>query len=306
MALQLIGPIPIQTSFMIVSDIGNDPYVLILATGTSMRYNLVSLSNTVGMSGPIGIFSASGTEDALVVADSANGGWIGFGGMNYAINLSSQTTFSVIQTSSPQYQPWGPAGIFLADVDYAMLTPAPTSATGLTVIVDKNNDVTTGPFSFQALPVTWYTECVSGGKYISVNVPQSSLELWACTINPNISVCADIQLLTDGWTNLPDCVNGIKYPYCKEGTFCGNDSCNGPCQKIYDDCKNYLSNNYACIVNPGKFFSDTKWWESKIFIGIVSFITIIIIILIVIIFVISKRKIDAAGETDDNNTVQTK
>jgi len=231
----------------------------------------------------------------LTIADSANGGWLGVDSDNFIINSTVPISFNLTQTSTPLFQEWDLPNIFLADVIYSINVAGSPGAVVQTI--SETNVTGAGPLQFQVLPGLWYTDCASG---YSSTTTSSSLEIWSCSIEP--TQCTVVTTGTIGWTNLPDCVNGVQYEYCPIGDFCGNSNCNGPCKVIYDDCINVSASNYHCVLDPKKYFSDTKWWESKIFIGIVSAIGLIIIALIIIIFVKIKHKIQVAGESEDNNT----
>ena len=294
MSINLIGPITTSNSFMMVNEIGGDAYGLMLISApsgtTGERYDLVSLSNTGGISGSFGVFSASQSGENVSIQDNANGGWLNFDNENYLINSSVQGNFTVVQDSTPYYQPWLPPVVFLADVSYTLQQSGTTASV---FVIDASGSKTTQPLSFQALPVTWYFNCVNG-DCDRVNVPSNSLEIWSCLINPNIQGCVTEQPIL-GWTNIADATNGKAYLYCPVGDFCGNNNCNGPCKEFYDNCTTVSNSNYFCLLDAGKYFTETKWWKTPLFIGVVSAITVVIAVLIIIIFVLMKHKIDAAG-----------
>ena len=301
MSFQLLGPISSQTSFMIVLPINNDPHALMLGpTGPTgpVRYSLISLSDSKGPTGSFGVFTAKGTDSSMTISDTANGGWLAFDSENFVANTSSSYTVSIIQDSSPQYQPWQAPTVFLGGVDYSMKTKS--GATGLVQFVEKPAKTgDTGPFVFQILPVTWYTNC-SNGTYISPQNVFESLLDWACSYNSGLTGCEIVPPgITDGWTTLADCNAGVVYNYCPQGDYCGNGNCNGPCSASYDNCEIPDGSNYKCVIDPKKYFTDTKWWESKWFIGVISTIAAIILILIVVVFAIIKHKLDS---DDDDNT----
>lgn len=283
----IIGPIETGESFMITSIQNGDPFVLnsVRATGPtgSIRYYWESNINEIATNDSMGIFTAAGTIDDLTIHDSKNRGGIGFIPSSTIVTHTSTPAQIIMEQSS--FADWFPPDIFLSAVTYTMYTPAGATATILTGVTGM--DVIPAD-NLIILPVVWYSNCTSNGRYEFINVPLKSLINWFCLVKPGITGCDSIQLESGGWTNLPDCTAGVNYTYCPTGTTCGNSNCNGPCPSIEYDCT-LSNNNYVCEFDIRKFFSDTEWWQSPYFIGAVIAGILIIVIIIILIYVLGRR-----------------
>jgi hypothetical protein len=330
MVLQLFGSITTGESFAIIADqtfysaVGPpiDVYLLVLPTGPSgpvgVNYTLSSLSNTGATASQIGEFSVSGTDSAMVISDSNNGGYLGFDKNNRLVNSPTPVTFAIVQSNSataphgnhqgtgPVYQEWNPPDIFLTNVYYYIQLQ--NGDYPYVDLIDNNNNLHNDLiFAFQVLPSSWYTNCVNG-TYIGITA-QTTVPAWSCQSVPTLPWCSappGVPSIPNGWTTMADCQAGIEYPYCATGTYCGTSSCNGPCKATYDNCDNISGSSFTCVIDPSKYFTETKWWESGIFIGIVSFFGIMILVILVFIFVVAKKKIQKAGESDDNPVQEPK
>jgi len=277
------------SSFMIVSIQNNAPFILNGAPFQGgLLYYWESNLTTIELSSTLGIFTAEGTLDSLTISDTKNGGGIAFEANGTTIGNALRP--ATIKMSQSLFANWFPPDIFLSAVIYSMFnsngatagiltSPPGTGGTGGTTIPANNIII---------LPVLWYFNCTSSGRYDVINQPINSIINWFCVVSPDIQGCNNINITKSGWTNLSDCIVGNNYSYCPTGHLCGNNNCNGPCSVIYDDC-NFSSNNYVCVFDPTKFFADTQWWESPYFIGAVVGVFVIIIILIIVAFVVARH-----------------
>lgn len=284
----LIGPINSGDSFMLVSIQNDQPFILNgapLNNGTI--YYWESNLDTITSSNKLGIFTANGTTDSLVITDKTNGGGLGF--RQDGITLGNSFQPQSINIRQFKYSDWFPPDIFLSSVEYTIFNQSGATANILTNIPGTGGTGPTIPANnIIILPVMWYSNCTSSGSYSVINDPLLSIINWFCVSKPSIGTCSGGTFITSGWTNHSDCAIGNFYSYCPTEKTCGTDNCKGPCSAIYDDC-NFSSNRYVCTFNPEKFLTETQWWLSPYFIGTVVGIFVIIIIIVIVIFVISRR-----------------
>lgn len=293
MSLVLDGPINTQTPFMMVQTYFDEPYALMLGTGGtgatafggSGTYTMISLTQQ-GATATVGVFSAQGTESSVTIKDTSNGGWLGINSFGELVNTTSPATFNPNDLTAPQNQPWQAPALLLADIDYTLVEN--TSGKVPTVNILGSTGIYNSQLIFESLPVIWYFNCSS--TYDVTKTAEDSLILWSCSINPNIEGCSDDPPPQNGWTVLADCLAGNAYEYCPTGTYCGTNECNGPCQAVYDNCTLQSGGQYTCVLDPKKYFSDTKWWESKLFIGVTVAVVAVMIALVVVVFVILKHR----------------
>lgn len=285
----LIGPIDTGSSFMIASIQNNIPFIL---NGTPFQTGLLyyweSNLTTILSSTNLGIFTAQGTLDSLIITDTVNGGGISF--RSDGTTIGNAIIPATIKMSQPLFTNWFPPDIFLSAVIYSIFNSS--SGATATILTAPPGTGGTGPTipanNIIILPVLWYFNCTQSGSYDIINQPLSSIINWFCIITPGNTGCIGIDIAKGGFTNLPDCIIGNNYAYCPTGDICGNNNCNGPCSVIYDDC-NFSSGTYICAFDPEKFFSDTRWWLSPYFIGAVIGIIVIIIILIIVTFAVARH-----------------
>ena len=289
----LIGPINISAGVMFVSIQNKIPFVLngFQDSNNNIIYYWDSSFDSISISAPnLPVFTTSGNINDLLFSDTVNGGGIRFFSNEKTIGNSPLPLALKIKQNS--FASWFPPVLFLAGVEYTILTPSggtadiftTTSSTGPTIPADN----------IMMLPINWYANCTSSGSYDQINTPSGSLENWFCNLK-SFSTCPS-SLLKGGWTNLTDCEAGVDYQYCPVGDICGNNTCKGPCTEIYYDCK-YDQGNFVCVFDPLNFFTETQWYTSPyfiitsvgIFVLIIIFVIIIIISLYYVVVIISNR-----------------
>lgn len=293
----LLGPIETGASFMIASIRNGTPYILngFRPTGQSgISYYWESNLAVIEASTQMGVFTAQGTLDSVILKDTINGGGIAFAADGITIGNAALPTN--IKMSQPLYANWFLPNIFLSSVAYTIYNTNGATGQIHTAPTLSSNSIPANDIVI--LPVLWYFNCTSSGSYDAISRPLNSVVNWVCLAEPGATGCSGLNLASGGWTNLSDCNVGNKYTYCPNGKTCGNDNCKGPCSVIYDDC-NFSSGDFVCVFNPENFFNDTKWWESPYFIGIVIGIVIIIIILLVVVIAVARHGMRADGVSDD-------
>lgn len=284
----LLGPILTNTSFFIVSIQNGKPNVLVSAPITrGIQYywesNINNLSSTIQ---PV-VFSSQGTLDSLIITDITNNGGIGF--REDTITIGHSLSPSTLKMSQPLFNNWLPPNIFLSSVNYTIFN----SSGGIGYIqISPITNPTEAPLTIPAnniiiLPIIWYFNCTSDGRYDIINQPSNSLINWFCLVDPNISQCSNITLAPGGWTNLSDCTNGVVYNYCAVNAICGTNNCNGPCPSFYDNCE-YSAGNYSCTFDPDNLINGRTWYTSPYFIGSIVATIIIIIVLIILIIIVRR------------------
>lgn len=280
----LLGPIETGASFMITSIQGKKPYVL---NGAPFNNGIIyyweeDLGKVVSATGAgLGLFSASGSLNSLTITDSNNGGGIGFS--SDGVTLVNTILPPEIEMSQSMYANWWPPDIFLSGAVYTIKNTAGSTAkiftsrsgTGSTISADN----------IIIVPVRWYFNCTSSGRYDTVTKPADSLINWFCDTDPGLTGCSEISLARSAWTNLPDCTDGKRYEYCPPDKTCGDSNCKGPCPEIYYDC-DFSNTNFKCVFDPRKFIDDTEWWTTPYFIGLVIGIAVIIVVITLMIFAV--------------------
>ncbi|CAH6420392.1 Hypothetical protein HVR_LOCUS1180 [uncultured virus] len=280
----LLGPVETGSAFMLASIQNGQPFVLNgFPTGEGIIYYWESNIQTILGGTNLGIFSVEGSLDALTLTDTVNGGGIGFTGGVILTNVNQPMEFSMSQQS---YANWWPPDIFLSMAIYTITDNSGATASILTSPSPTGG--VTGATNVIILPVLLYSNCTSGGSSNVINQPLSSVTNWFCNVNMGITGCSGTDVVQSGWTNLSDCTVGYNYTYCPTGDNCGNSNCKGPCPTVYDDC-NYKSGDFVCQFDPLKYFTETQWWTTPIFIGSVVAIIAIILVLILVILVVSRR-----------------
>lgn len=282
----LIGPVDTGASFMIVSIQNGQPFALNSATsGGSLIYYWEPSLQVLAQNTAFPVFSFSGTVNAVSVNDTVNGGGIGFRADNLTIGNAGQPT--PINFKQTMFANLFPPDILLSRVIYSLIN----NSTGATAHILTTNSGT-GPNipadNIVVLPVFWYFNCSSSGTYDVTNTPAGSLINWFCTVNSGATGCSQVSFTRSGWTNVADCMTGNNYQYCLANTICGNNNCKGPCSVIYNDCV-FSSGNYQCVFDADKFFTESNWWTSPYFIGVLVAIVLLVIILIIIIYVVNRK-----------------
>lgn len=284
----VLGPIDNGSSFMLASVQNGVPYILNAAPfGTGIIYYWESDLKIIYAAPTLPVFSAQGTPSAANITDSVNGGGIAF--RSDAITLGNADTPTALKFSQTSYATWWPPDTFLSGAVYTIFNSAGatagilTNAAGTGASLAANNVI--------ILPVNWFFSCTSSGSYDSITAPSSSAVNWACVINGSDPACKDLSsIVKSGWTNLADCQNGVVYKYCTTSQTCGVSNCNGPCSVLYDDCTySSSSSNYSCVFNPEKFVTETKWYTTPWFIGIVIGIAALILVIVIIMFAVLRH-----------------
>lgn len=281
----LLGPVSTGASFMLVSIQNNQPNILNgFPFGGGIIYYWESNLSTVLGGTTLGIFIAEGSLNSLTLTDTTNGGGIAFRSDGVTIGNAAQPAQIMLKQST--FANFFPPNILLSMPIYTI-----SNSSGATASILTTNSGT-GPTiladNIIILPVLWYFNCTSSGKFDTINTPLNSVINWFCLVNPDITGCAGISIAKSGWTNLPDCLNGINYDYCLAGQICGTNNCNGPCSVVYDDC-DFESGTFTCIFNPLEFFTQTQWWATPYFIGSVVGIVVLIIIVILVVIAMSRE-----------------
>lgn len=290
----LLGPISTQDSFMMVSIQDNKPFIL---DGAPLGDGVIYFWNDGGATGidpfsKLPIFNANGTIGELQLSDTINGGGLGFRSDN--ITLGNAQSPASIKWSQSQYANWQPPDVLLSMPIYTIFNA--TGTTGTILTEPQGNAKTILADNIIILPVTWYSNCTSDGKYDTITDPIDSIINWFCLANPGSTGCTG-SYLESGWTNLPDCQDGKQYTYCPVGDICGNGNCKGPCPEIFQDCDLGNNNSYSCVINPEKWFFESDWWKSPYFIGAVIGIIVLIIAIIFIAFIVYRHGKKVTGDS---------
>ena len=283
---------------MIVSIQGGKPYILDgspLGNGIIYYWNDGTGSSGLNPSGKLPIFTASGTLTALTLSDTTNGGGLAFRSDGVTIGNASQPVS--IRLSQTQFANWPAPDILLSMAVYSLFNSAGTVSQVLTA--PQSTAGTIPANNLIILPVIWYANCTSNGNFDQITEPAQSIQNWFCLVDPTISGCASASLLSEGFTNLPDCQDGLKYDYCPVNDTCGNNNCNGPCPSMIDDCLLNNSQQFACVLDPEKAFKDTDWWKSPYFIGGVIGLIVLILVIIFAIFMFLRRGTKTPTDKDE-------
>lgn len=276
----LLGPIDTGQGFMLTTIISGTPYVL---NGSATGYYWESNISTLLLGTTLGIFSASGTPNNAVLADTVNKGWLAINDNGIVINSSVMSSLIFNQNS---YATWFPPTIFLSMADYTL--SAVNGKIGQIAI----NNTTIPADNIYILPILWYFNCIDG-KYNYINRPLGSVINWFCNVNPGITGCSATGTVHSGYTNLSDCTQNFEYNYCEINTTCGTNNCNGPCSASNYDCTLSASKTYVCMD------TENNWWTSPLFIfGIIGLLLIISIILGIVGYLIWRKKKNKKTDTE--------
>jgi len=281
----LLGPVPTGASFMLASIQNGVPFIL---NGSSTKGGIIyyweSKLSIISNVSSLGIFTAQGSLNSLVISDTVNGGGIAFRSDGVTIGNAEQP--ANIQMSQPLYATWSPPDILLSMGVYTISNSSGATAGILTANLPISPTIPAN--NIIILPVFWYFNCTSSGQYSFINEPLESIINWFCNVSPGIGGCSNENITGSGWTNLADCTIGNGYTYCPINQTCGSSNCNGPCVSSFEDC-NYSSGDYVCQFNSSGFLSNLKWWTTPIFIGGVIAGLVIIIIIIILIYIVARR-----------------
>jgi len=299
---QLLGPIDIGSSFMVVSIQNNLPNILNGASyNNGIIYYWESNLSIILTGTKLPIFTASsnpsktelpGDTVNVILKDTTNNNNVEFRSDGTTLGNGSQPSTLYFQQNT--YSNWWTPDIFLSSVEYTISNSSGQTAGILTT--PSGTGTTIPADNIIILPIIWYFNCSNNGTYNFINTPLNTLTNWVCLVDPTQSICSDKKIINSGWTNISDCMTGNNYNYCLENNLCGTNFCKGPCSVIYDDC-NYKSSNYTCQFNPAKYLTDTKWWSTPLFIGSVIAIIIIIIVIIIVTIAVMRH-----GEKVSHNT----
>jgi hypothetical protein len=284
-----LGPISNGASFLLVGIAGTGPSASIGVltyqpnTPAPNQYYFGNAQTTVGNQN-LAVLTASGTPDALIVADSTNGGYLGYASNGGTLYVDNSTEPVILTFSQPFFAQWWPPDSLLSGVPYVLGT---TGVTG------------TDPYTYFALPVVSYYLC--GGTNNpgqQINDPIDAALNFLCLVQPAQATCSRFTTIDGGWSLQSDCTAGAQYEYCTVGSLCGASTCNGPCSEPYYDCTYDTGANgpeFTCVFNPSKYVKDTKWWESPYFIGFMIGI-VILIVLFILLAVFVFKKAQSAGQ----------
>lgn len=274
----IVGPLPAGTSFMMGTYLSIQLFILTAVKKDKRLIYQLELADdilTMDIEG-VGIFTASGTTDNITIKDSANGGGLAMDG-NELVNSFTPQSFKMIQSA---YQPWNPPDLLLSRVIYSLYT-----SDGKQIVIPTFEEGSILADSIFAIPVTWhFNQGSPGSNCLVVKEASVAIEEWECTAAPNNKSCNSFAPVKFGWTNFPDCEDGIAYQYCSSGTNCGDTSCKGPCtnKKVCDyDSGDKL---YNCGNDP------SDWWKSGWFIGTIVGVGAFILIMIITIAVYHSRQ----------------
>lgn len=284
----LLGPIDLGSSFMFVSLQNGKPFVL---NGSPFNNGIIYYWEpdfTTALNNPyLPVFTSSGSLSSLSLFDTTNKGAVSF--RSDGLTLGNSSSPSTITMSQNTYTNWNSPHIFLSMAIYTIYNSSGT------ISQIQTNNSGSGPTipanNLLVLPIIWYNGC-SDNTYSYINTVADSLTNWFCIILGNSSHnCLGISLLNNSWTNISDCRDGNLYSYCLSDNLCGtgSPSCKGPCSKNYDDCV-LSSDYYSCVFNPTEYISNTNWWESPYFIGLIVGSFILLIVIIVVIIIVIKKK----------------
>lgn len=285
----LLGPIDVGSAFMFVSLQNGSPFVLNGANVNSgIIYYWESDFNTALNNPYLPVFTSSGSLNSLLLTDTTNKGGLSF--RSDGITVGNATSPSSITMSQSIYTNWLIPHLFLSMAVYTL-----SNSSGKTALIQTNNSGTGPTISADnliILPIVWYNGC-SGNTYSYINTVSNSLTNWFCIASGGKSSgCNGVSLLNNSWTNISDCRDGKLYSYCPADNLCGygTPSCKGPCTTNYDDCNLSSNDQYKCVFNPSEYISNTNWWESPYFIGLIVGSFILLIVVIVVIVIIIKKK----------------
>lgn len=283
----LIGPISIGDQVLVVYESSDKKLHALNSypgpTGTTGPNPLIILdSNVVPLTSQMNsvpVFSVSGDGNNLILQGNNLGG-LGFDTNNNAQLTINGSQFNPTQT---QFTPWGPPYPVLSGVNYSLVNSNNVPIVFNLGSIDSQGTVTiTGTTTtVQFLEVTWFFGCHNGNPGQENVDPGLSLLSAYCALNPSDSTCTGSDVIISGWTNLPDCQDGIRYTYCPNPNDCGI-SCKGPCSSSFDSCDYDFGNNgFECRFDPNKLFKG-NWWEQPWFIATASVAGGLFILLILI------------------------
>lgn len=294
----VLGGIKAGDAFLMVSMLTNNstpiPAVLnAAANGNGFIYYwetdmAIALSSTL-----LPVFSATtsvsndGKQTNFLLKDTINGGGMGY--RSDGITLGNALQPSPITIANPTFALWSDPFVFLANVPYSI-----TNA-GRSALIFLGNTPTYPTFpanNIIILPTTIYGNCP---QCATISDPHVAVANWWCLQDPQGPLCGSVTTLNPSWTSLSDASDKLDYKYCTTGNLCGTGACRGPCTATYDDC-NPSGSTFACVINPERYITTVKWYESPYFIAAMIFILVMIILVIIVAIVVVRHIGQSASE----------
>lgn len=232
--------------------------------------------------------STGAPSTALLIRDTINNGGMGY--RQDGVTLGNAISPSPITISNATFAPWSDPYVLLANIPYSI-----TNTTGHTAQIFLGNTTSSAIFpanNITILPVAIFGHCPQCAQ---ITDPHIAAANWYCLTNPQGVVCGSVTTLNPSWTSLSDASSLLLYDYCPINKICGNNSCRGPCPQNYDDC-NPSNGSFTCVLNPERYLTTVKWYESPYFIAAVIFIIIMIVLVILVAIVLIRRVGKAAGQ----------
>jgi hypothetical protein len=223
----------------------------------------------------------------LLMLDTINKGGVGF--RQDGVTLGNAIQASPIIITNPTFAPWGDPYVLLANIPYSI-----TTTTGKTAQIFLGNTTLSATFpanNITTLPVTIFGHCP---QCATISDPHIAVANWYCLINPQGSVCGVVNTLNPSWTSLSDASSKLLYNYCPINKVCGDSGCRGPCVQSYDDC-DPSNGSFTCVINPERYITTAKWYESPYFIAAIIFILVMIILVILVVVVLVRKVGEAEG-----------
>lgn len=235
------------------------------------------------------ITSGTSQTTALLIMDTINSGGMGY--RQDGVTLGNAVSPSPITISNPTFAPWGDPYVLLANIPYSITNS--TGASARIFLGNTTSSQTIAATNITILPVTIYGNCP---QCASVTDPHGAAANWYCLTNPQGVVCGSVNTLNPTWTLLSDASAKLIYSYCPTGQVCGSSSCRGPCPQSYDDC-DPSGNTFTCVINPERYLTTVKWYQSPYFIAAVIFVLIMIVLVIIVVIVVVRRVGSSVGQS---------
>ena len=94
----------------------------------------------------------------------------------------------------------------------------------------------------------------STNKVTTISDPYTTIMTLYCSLNGKGTKTCE-NLITNGWTNKPDTVDGFQYQYCPTGTYCSGN-CKSGCEQYYKNCSyDKVSSTYSCNYDPNFLYT---------------------------------------------------
>jgi hypothetical protein len=259
---------------------------------------------TVAFISSIPVFSATttvtdaGKTTALLITDTINPGGVAY--RSDGLTLGHADLAAPLIVTNPTYAPWGDPFVVLANIPYSItvgdkLAQIYTGSTTASATINAQN--------IYFLPVTSYGDCTTTTAPVCQQItdPHAALRNWYCINTPGSLLCSGPAPLNPSWVSLPDASSHLIFNYCLAGTGCGDKtgtdpatSCRGPCPDTYNDCNPTITANkeglpFQCVLNPGRYVTTVKWYQSPYFIAALIFVVIMIILVIIVAIAILRK-----------------